>query len=178
MKKNKRITRIVERFEKNSPKEQTFSCLVRLNRHLIGRRLFSVRLGLFGQWNNSYSFLLGKKEDGSLDLRYLVRDNGFTVKGSMQNAYESFIKEGDIVKLEISLYRENDKNKEQEMVAHLSVRHPQRDDSRRVDFMEGYSSTSFQYHMKANPSRVVAKMTKHRLAHVADADSINYTKKQ
>lgn len=180
--KNKRIKKwikeqlhkhniLVERFDKTNTKEQAFSCLVRLDRSLIGKRLFGVKLGLFGQWKNAFNFWLDEAEDGGIDLRYLVRDNGFAVEGSMKNGYgKEFIQEGDIVKLQINLYRTKDK----QLGAEMYVRHPARDDSRRVEFLKGYCSTGFTYHLKADPKYAIARMTK--LGNVSDSKGINYTK--
>lgn len=161
---------VVARFDKKQLKEQTFSCHLRLDRTLIGQRLFGARLGVFGRRRNSFSFWLEKDaETGRLDLRYLLRDNGFFVEGSMQNGYgEEFLKENDIVKLQIFLYREDG-----EFGVDFFVSHPQRDDSRKVEYIKGYSSTGFHYHLKANPRHVIASMTD--MGVVNGLEGIKYT---
>lgn len=162
---------MIVRFDKKDNKEQAFSCLVRLDRALIGRRLFSVKLGLFGQWKNAFNFWLDMDEDGNIDLRYLIRDNGFVVENSMKNGYKEFVREGDIVKLQINLHRDKG-----QFCADMFVRHPERDDSRKVEFLKGYSSTGFKYHMKASPKYAIARMTNNKLGCIANAIGINYTK--
>jgi len=164
---------VIASFDKKDTKEQNFSCHVRLDKALVRQTLFGVRLGLFGQQKNSFNFWLDETEDGKIDLRYNICDNGFKVKDSMNNGYEEFIKEGDIIQLSINLCR--DKNL---FTVDLYVRHPVREDNRKIVPFKGYSSTGFQYTMKANPKYAIARMTNNKIAHIADADGINYTKEK
>ena len=165
---------VAARFDKTRTDEQTFSCHLRLDEALIGKRLFGGRLGVLGYRRNSFSLWLERNEEtGKPELRYLLRDNGYTADGSMHNGYEEFLEEGDVVKLQFYLYREEE---DKEFAVDIYVSHPRRDDSRDIEFLKGYSSTGFHYHLKANPKCVIVSMTK--LGEVDGLKGINYTKSE
>lgn len=160
------------RFNKNDDfVKRMLSCHTRIDRTMINKTLFSVRLGLFGHKRNSFSFVL-VENDGKIDLQYVLYDNCFKAEGSMQNGYDKeFLCEGDIVRLDIVLISE----KEKEFGVDFIVSHPKCGDSRDVEFIKGYSSTGFDYLMKDNPKIAIARKT--RLGEVAGLDKIEYTVK-